>query len=40
VKAQLAFTITSIEPVSRPLARGYGAYFGLGLFVPTGEEKQ
>ena len=29
------FTITFPEPVSGPLALGYGAHFGLGLFVPA-----
>lgn len=29
-----AFCITFPEPVSGPLAFGYGAHFGLGLFVP------
>jgi CRISPR-associated protein Csb2 len=31
-----AFIITFPEPVSGPLALGYGAHFGLGLFVPAG----
>jgi CRISPR-associated protein Csb2 len=31
-----AFSITFAEPVSGPLALGYGAHFGLGLFVPAG----
>ncbi|MCW5558053.1 MAG: hypothetical protein KIT22_09530, partial [Verrucomicrobiae bacterium] len=30
-----AFTITFAEPVTGPLAFGYGAHFGLGLFVPA-----
>jgi CRISPR-associated protein Csb2 len=30
-----AFTITFPEPVRGPLALGYGAHFGLGLFVPA-----
>lgn len=30
-----AFTITFPKPVSGPLAFGYGAHFGLGLFVPA-----
>lgn len=30
-----AFEITFSEPVSGPLALGYGAHFGLGLFVPA-----
>jgi CRISPR-associated protein Csb2 len=30
-----AFTITFPEPVRGPLALGYGAHFGLGLFVPV-----
>ena len=29
-----AFRITFAEPVAGPLAFGYGAHFGLGLFVP------
>jgi CRISPR-associated protein Csb2 len=30
-----AFEITFAEPVPGPLALGYGAHFGLGLFVPA-----
>lgn len=30
-----AFVITFPEPVRGPLALGYGAHFGLGLFVPV-----
>lgn len=30
-----AFTITFPEPVTGPIALGYGAHFGLGLFVPA-----
>lgn len=30
-----AFEITFSEPVIGPLALGYGAHFGLGLFVPA-----
>jgi CRISPR-associated protein Csb2 len=30
-----AFTITFPEPVSGPLAFGYGSHFGLGLFAPV-----
>ena len=30
-----AFTVTFPEPVTGPLAFGYGAHFGLGLFVPA-----
>jgi CRISPR-associated protein Csb2 len=30
-----AFEITFNEPVTGPLAFGYGAHFGLGLFVPA-----
>lgn len=30
-----AFIITFPEPVSGPIALGYGAHFGLGLFVPA-----
>jgi len=30
-----AFRLTFAEPVPGPLAFGYGAHFGLGLFVPT-----
>ena len=30
-----AFAITFPEPVTGPLALGYGAHFGLGLFVPA-----
>ena len=29
------FTITFSEPVSGPIALGYGCHFGLGLFVPA-----
>ena len=29
-----AFTITFPEPISGPLALGYGSHFGLGLFMP------
>lgn len=29
-----AFTITFPEPRQGPFALGYGAHFGLGLFVP------
>ena len=32
-----AFEIAFTEPVTGPLAFGYGAHFGLGLFVPAGE---
>jgi CRISPR-associated protein Csb2 len=28
------------DPVSGPLAFGYGAHFGLGLFIPVADEKQ
>lgn len=27
--------IEFLEPVSGPIAVGYGAHFGLGLFVPV-----
>lgn len=30
-----AFTITFPEPISGPIALGYGAHFGLGLFCPV-----
>ena len=30
-----AFVIEFPEPVSGPLSLGYGAHFGLGLFVPA-----
>lgn len=30
-----ALTITFTEPVTGPLALGYGAHFGLGLFIPA-----
>lgn len=30
-----AFTLTFTEPVTGPLAFGYGSHFGLGLFVPA-----
>lgn len=33
--APVAFQLTFGEPVSGPLALGYGAHFGLGLFVPA-----
>lgn len=33
-----AFTITFPEPVCGPIALGYGAHFGLGLFVPPPPE--
>jgi CRISPR-associated protein Csb2 len=32
-----AFTITFKSKVAGPIALGYGAHFGLGLFVPAGE---
>ncbi len=32
-----AFQLTFAEPVSGPLAFGYGAHFGLGLFAPVDE---
>ena len=35
-----AFRLTFAEPISGPLAFGYGAHFGLGLFVPAGDERQ
>jgi CRISPR-associated protein Csb2 len=35
-----AFRLTFAEPISGPLALGYAAHFGLGLFVPAGDEKQ
>jgi CRISPR-associated protein Csb2 len=35
--AGAAFQLTFSEPVSGPLAFGYGAHFGLGLFVPAGQ---
>ncbi|HEX9045459.1 MAG TPA: hypothetical protein VF988_00415, partial [Verrucomicrobiae bacterium] len=34
-----AFTITFSKPVNGPLALGYGAHFGLGLFVPVLDSK-
>jgi CRISPR-associated protein Csb2 len=30
-----AFKLTFAGPISGPLALGYGAHFGLGLFVPA-----
>jgi len=33
-----AFTITFPKPVNGPLTFGYGAHFGLGLFVPAPTE--
>jgi CRISPR-associated protein Csb2 len=30
-----SFQVTFVEPVRGPLAFGYGAHFGLGLFVPV-----
>jgi len=33
--AGVAFQLTFAEPVRGPLAFGYGAHFGLGLFVPV-----
>jgi len=30
-----AFRLTFAEPISGLLALGYGAHFGLGLFVPA-----
>jgi len=33
-----AFIVTFPEPVSGPLAFGYGSHFGLGLFVPVAPE--
>ncbi len=38
--AGTAFRLTFAEPISGPLVLGYGAHFGLGLFVPAGDEKQ
>jgi CRISPR-associated protein Csb2 len=35
-----AFRLTFAEPVPGPLAFGYGAHFGLGVFVPVGDERQ
>jgi CRISPR-associated protein Csb2 len=35
-----AFIINFPEPVGGPLALGYGAHFGLGLFVPVIDQKQ
>jgi CRISPR-associated protein Csb2 len=32
-----AFEITFAKPVTGPLALGYGAHFGLGLFVPVAD---
>lgn len=32
-----AFSITLRKPVTGPIALGYGAHFGLGLFVPAGD---
>lgn len=34
-QAPTAFQLTFAEPVRGPLAFGYGAHFGLGLFVPV-----
>jgi CRISPR-associated protein Csb2 len=34
-QAGTAFKLTFAEPVRGPLALGYGAHFGLGLFVPA-----
>lgn len=34
-QAAAAFTLEFDEPVSGPLAFGYGSHFGLGLFVPV-----
>jgi CRISPR-associated protein Csb2 len=34
-----AFTITVSEAVSGPIAIGYGAHFGLGLFTPMDREQ-
>ena len=33
-KTSAAFRLTFVKPVRGPLALGYGAHFGLGLFVP------
>lgn len=33
----LGFTLTFAEPVQGPLALGYGAHFGLGLFIPVAD---
>ena len=33
-RAGAAFRLTFAEPVRGPLALGFGAHFGLGLFVP------
>jgi len=32
-----AFRLTFAKPISGPLALGYGAHFGLGLFVPVAD---
>jgi CRISPR-associated protein Csb2 len=34
------FRITFVEPVSGPIALGYGAHFGMGVFVPDGSESR
>ena len=34
------FRLTFAEPVSGPLAIGYGAHFGLGLFVPLAADER
>ena len=34
------FRITFAEPVTGPLALGYGAHFGLGLFVPADDRSR
>jgi CRISPR-associated protein Csb2 len=34
-----AFTITFLQPVSGPLALGYGAHFSLGLFAPANADE-
>jgi CRISPR-associated protein Csb2 len=32
------FQIEFVEPVTGPIALGYGAHFGMGVFVPDGEQ--
>lgn len=34
------FRIEFVEPVAGPIALGYGAHFGMGVFVPDGVDNR
>lgn len=34
------FRIEFVEPVTGPIALGYGAHFGMGVFVPDGVDNR